>query len=256
MTGERTSTAGAVSRIVVPYRVRFDESTPGGTLRTSACLRYIQDVAWVHSVRLGFGRDWYAERGLWWLVRVVDLDLLLPIEAYVELAVSTEVTGWRRISARRESDVVDPAGRIAARAAIDWVITNERGMPTRVPAELAALFPTASDSFTPNRLELPPTPVDALQVETIVRPQDLDPMGHVNNTVYVDYLEEALSAAGEHEVLGGVPRHYRLEYLRPAPPGARLVGALWRDGRTWAYRLSDAGGTELLRAEFRSGDPA
>jgi acyl-ACP thioesterase len=59
--------------MTVPYRVRFDESSPAGTIRTSALLRYAQDVAWLHSERLGFDRAWYAERGLTWLVRSVEL---------------------------------------------------------------------------------------------------------------------------------------------------------------------------------------
>ena len=46
------------------YRVRFDEAGPDGHLRTSGLMRYAQDVAWQHSAALGFGRDWYLERGL------------------------------------------------------------------------------------------------------------------------------------------------------------------------------------------------
>ncbi len=255
MTSSEPSHREAVDRIEMPYRVRFDESTPANSVRSSVLLRYVQDVAWVHSVRLGFGRSWYAERGLGWLVRVADLELLEPIEAYAELFVSTQVIGWRRVSARRESGIRDAAGRIYARALIDWVLANERGMPTRVPAELSDLFPTASPSFEPNRVLLPPTPSSAVIWESSVRPHELDPMGHVNNTVYLDYLEEAVAAAGGDANLVALPRRYRLEYLRPAAPGARLTGAAWHDQEDWAYRLTDGSGAELLRATLHVGEP-
>jgi len=61
------------------YRVRFDEAGPDGRLRTSGLMRYAQDVAWQHSTALGFGRDWYLERGLTWLVRSAELEVLAPI---------------------------------------------------------------------------------------------------------------------------------------------------------------------------------
>ena len=66
------------------YRVRFDEAGPGGRLRTSGLMRYAQDVAWQHSTALGFGRDWYLERGLTWLVRSAELEVLAPIPMGVD----------------------------------------------------------------------------------------------------------------------------------------------------------------------------
>ena len=36
-------------------------------------MRYAQDLAWQHSTDLGFGREWYAEHGLTWLVRAAEL---------------------------------------------------------------------------------------------------------------------------------------------------------------------------------------
>ena len=44
-----------------PFRVRFDEAGPDGLLRTSAVLRYAQDLAWFHSSARGYTRSWYAE---------------------------------------------------------------------------------------------------------------------------------------------------------------------------------------------------
>jgi hypothetical protein len=57
------------------YRVRFDEFGPDGSLPASGFLRCVQDMAWVHSQRLGFGREWYAQRGLTWLVRALTIEL-------------------------------------------------------------------------------------------------------------------------------------------------------------------------------------
>src|SRR5664280_120553 len=71
-----------------------------------------------------------------------------------------------------------------------------------------------------------------------VRLHELDPMGHVNNAVYVDWLDEAVHLV-DPVVIRVVPRRYRLEYRAAAAPGADLVGQAWPDGEGWSYRLED-----------------
>jgi acyl-CoA thioesterase FadM len=166
------------------------------------------------------------------------------------LRVSTEVVGWRRVWARRESTFRQAGGgpRMAD-AHIDWVLLNEAGRPARVPEELSGFFSDGT-SFNPGRVALAPVPEGAGHVRLAVRPQDLDPMAHVNNAVYVDYLEEALLRAGEAAALGHLPRRYRLEYIRSAELDDELLATSWPDVGGWAFRLSDARENELLRARF------
>ena len=239
-------------RIETSIRVRFEECQPGGEIRASAFLRYAQDAAWVHSDAAGFGRDWYLERGLTWLVRCVELDVLGPSGPGDTLSVGTEVTGLRRVWARRRGEVLGPDGALVAVVLTDWVMTGPGFVPVRVPAEFFEVFPPVPDGFDPARVALPPTPPQAHLRRFHVRRSEIDPMAHVNNAAYVDYLEESLAEAeaGAGAALGVRPRRYRLEYQQAAEPGAELVGASWRDDDGWAYRLSDAAGTDLLRARF------
>jgi acyl-CoA thioesterase FadM len=249
------ATPAVVAGVTVPYRTRFDECGPDGVVRTSALLRYAQDVAWVHSDRMGFDRDWYAERGLAWVVRAADLAILAPIPLGTTLAVSTAVTGFRRVWARRRTEARLDDGTLAFWGHTDWVMTDHRGMPGRVPPEFPARFAVPPGAFEPGRLPLREPPPDAVVHRATVRPQDLDPMGHVNNAAYVDYLEEAFHAAGEagRARLADVPRRVRLEYMAAAEPGARLLGAAWPEPSVgdegWAWRLADDDGHELARGE-------
>ena len=93
--------AADLRRLSAPFRVRFDESGPSGTIRSSVLLRYAGQLAWIHSEGLGFDRAWYRQHGLAWLVRAVDLEILRPIADGDELLGSTEVVGIRRVLARR-----------------------------------------------------------------------------------------------------------------------------------------------------------
>lgn len=260
------------------YHVRFDEAGPDGHLRPSGYLRFAQDLAWRHSETAGYDRAWYRDRGVHWLVHSVVLEEMASVPYGDVLHATTEVTGWRRVWARRRSlfrrsggrtSEGGPAGQTArpsdlvADMTIDWVLLDERGRPARVPEEITRHFAPGA-TFEPARLRLPATPPSTTRWRSLIRRADLDPMGHVNNAAYVDFLEEALMAGRTP----GLPRTWHIEYVLPALPDQALTADLWRWGDGWAWRLrgdaaaadaDDAGvggtdvgaGRELCRAVVR-----
>ena len=236
----------------VAYRVRFDESGPSGTLRASTLLRYAQDAAWIHSERLGFDRDWYAGRGLTWVVRCAEVEVLSAPLMGETLTVTTTIAGYRRVWARRWTEMLRADGRPAATVLTDWVITDGRGAPTRVPPEFVQLFGEAVGGFEPARVALPAPPDTAIERRFEVRPHELDPLAHANNAVYVDWLHELVAEVpGGPGLLDREPRRYRLEYAQAAAPGMDLMARAWPFEGGIAYRLTGDGGdggVELLRA--------
>lgn len=228
------------------YRVRFDEAGPDGYLRPGGYLRFAQDLAWRHSESAGYDRAWYHDRGVHWLVHSVVLEELAPVSYGEVLHATTEVTGWRRVWARRRSRFRRPGGLVASMT-IDWVLLDERGRPARVPDEITRFFAPGA-TFEPARLRLPHAPRSAVLWRSYVRRADLDPMGHVNNAAYVDFLEEALAgrAPGSPRERDpdpppgrppDPPRTWHIEYLFPAVPDQALTADLWRWGDGWAWRL-------------------
>lgn len=67
-----------------------------------------------------------------------------------------------------------------------------------------------------------------------VRPDDIDALGHVNNVVYLRWVQEAAVAhwdalttdAMKAEAMWIVVRH-EIDYRRPAGPGDRIVARTW-----------------------------
>lgn len=239
-------------RIEQAYRVRFDECGTDALLRSSSYLRYAQELAWVHSDLAGFDRHWYADRELGWLVRCLELEVTGPIEHGVTMRVSTEVAGIRRVWARRKSEFrTDDDERLRAIALTDWVLLGPRG-PVQPPSEIHEAFDGPVSTFSPARVPATPVPDDAYDVTFGVRRRDLDPLGHVNNATYLDYLEEAVAGAGGAEDLAALPRRYRLEYLVSAEAGARVRARTWRVDEGWRFELEGEDGTTLLRGELAS----
>jgi acyl-ACP thioesterase len=239
------------------YRVRFDEAGPDGQMRTSTLLRYAQDVAWRHSEHLGFDRDWYAERGLGWVVRGVDLELHAPVPMGHTLRVSTAVVGHRRIWARRLGECRLADGRLAARVTTDWVLLDARGRIVRIPADFGVAFLNPESDSDILRVSIAGEDRVA-STTTTVRPTDLDPLDHVNNAVYVDWLVEALDAAGWAEAAspdpsGASARTVRLEYAASAARGDDVRVDLFGKVASWSARIRRAAGGDLLRAEGFAG---
>ena len=241
-------------RCSVAYRVRFDEAGSDGLVRTSVLLRYTQDLAGYHSAARGFGRSWYAKRAITWVVRAAEVGVVRPIAVGAEIVGTTQVVGWRRVWARRRTEFHDAAGILLAWVHIDWVLLDAHGAPTRIPPEFDAAFGAPPATFRLARVDLGVTPGAAVRTGFTVRPQELDPMDHVNNAVYADWLDEALLAAGGASSVRAVPRLARLEYARAAEPAATLSAEAWPDEGAWSCRVVDPDG-ELLRARLEPGSP-
>ena len=173
----------------VPYRVRFDECGRDGAARASAYLRYAQDVAWIHSERLGFDRAWYDARSVIWVVRAISLDILAASVTADVLNVRTRVVGFRRVWARRVTDMRRSDGSAVALARTDWVMIDLRGMPTRVPDAITSRFhgapETATEPLEPIRLARAEVPADAVELRLRVRPQEVDPQEHANKATWM-----------------------------------------------------------------------
>jgi acyl-ACP thioesterase len=239
--------AGIDNGYLAGYRVRFDEAGGNGLLRTSALLRYAQDVAWRHSEQLGFDRAWYQARGLGWVVRGCDLEVREEIPIGHTLRVSTAVVGHRRIWARRLGECRLADGRPAATVTTDWVLLDARNRVVRIPEDFGVAFTNPEVRSDILRVEVPGGDPVA-EAELHVRPSDLDPLDHVNNAVYVDWLEEALESAGWRSATEALPRSYRLEYLASAERGDRVRVALHGDADRWTATIRRADGADLVRA--------
>jgi acyl-ACP thioesterase len=232
------------------YRVRFDEAAPDGLVRTSVLLRYAQDLAWFHSSARGFTRAWYRDRGLTWLARAAEVTVLGGMGVGEEFVGTTQVVGWRRVWARRRTDFVDASGSTVAWMHVDWVLLDGRGAPTRIPKEFEGIFWAPEAAFQLGRVVLSAAPVSAHRATFEVRPHELDPMDHVNNAVYADWLDERVIRAGGTDMVRHIPRTVRLEYARAVEGGATVVADVWPDADGWSCRLADADGADLLRARL------
>ena len=80
------------------------------------------------------------------------------------------------------------------------------------------------------------------EIPLVARSYEADTQQHINNTIYLDWLGEALTYAltetdSATDMSAITPRYYHIQYVHPARPGDRVVISTQVD-RTGSRRLT------------------
>ena len=142
---DRPSAALDPWRFTTRYPVRQYELDVLGHVNNAVYLNWVEQVAIDHVEALGFGRDWSLAQGGVWVVRQHLVTYHRPVLYGDAVLVTTlpqaigGVRGTRRTEIHRESD-----GALATEVVTDWIwVRASDHRPTRVPADLLALFERA-----------------------------------------------------------------------------------------------------------------
>ncbi|MGQ0550193.1 MAG: hypothetical protein ACT4PY_11060, partial [Armatimonadota bacterium] len=114
-------------------------------------------------------------------------------------------------------------------------------------------FPSLEGTVAPTPLPEVDVPADVLWTPLRIRASDCDAMGHANNAVYLDLLDDAVIGAGGAAAVERYPRTYDLQYHAAASAGADLRDLGWVANDTWHYRLESPDGSLYLHGRLRRG---
>jgi acyl-CoA thioester hydrolase len=212
------------------FQVRYYECDAYERLRQSNYVRYMQEAAFDASAAAGYDLSRYAAMERYWLVRETDIEYLGSARYGDALQVKTWVDDFRRVRSRRmyEFRMVE-SGELLARAYSDWAfLHNTTGRPAAIPAEMAAAFlPEGVPARPRSRFPASPSPpAHVLSLGRHVEWQDIDAAQHVNNAVYLDYVDDCAlrvrAAYGwplarlQAEGAAISIRRHQIEYRQPA----------------------------------------
>ena len=225
------------------FPVRYWECNALGHLSSTNYFRWMQEAAFGASAAVGY--DWarYREMGYVWLVRETDIEYLRPLKYGDKVDLKTWVMDFRRFRSRRAYEFTSAqTGQLAARAITDWVYVNaEMLQPAAAPEEMQRAFlPEGPPKGIPPRERFPAAPSPPPEVFSISRQvewHDIDMMWHVNNAVYLAYVEEAGTRLAEahgwsmermtEEKSAILTHRHRIEYRQAARMGDELDIATW-----------------------------
>ena len=169
-------------------RVRLGDVRPSARLRLDAAARYLQDLS----------ADDTADADLpdpaAWVVRRTTMEVLAFPRYLEHLHLATWCSGTGSHFAERRVEVEGArGGRISGTTL--WVHVDHRsGRPRRLGPGFDALYgASAAGRKISARLRHPGPPADAPRSPWALRATDLDVLGHVNNAVYWEVVEQALA---------------------------------------------------------------
>ena len=214
------------------FRARYVECDAYGHVNNANYLRYMQEAAFDASAAAGYDVKRYDELGQYWLVRETEIEYFKPLKYGDEFEITTWVVDFRRVRSWRTYEFrLAGSGEIIARGLTDWVYIDQATQrPVNVPPEMIRAFAPedakvtaqARDSFP----KPPPPPPEVFKARRRVMWQDIDQAQHVNNAVYLSYVEDCGFQLVKHfkwpaqrmRDEGGaiLIRKHHLQYVQPA----------------------------------------
>lgn len=190
-----------------------------GRMKASWLLSCVQEVAGEHSQALGAGNGEYNGRHLFWAVTRHRVQIKRLPGAKEVITVKTWPCPTTRVAYPRATVAYDEAGNELFRAMSLWVLMDIGSRAMILPGKSGV---TVEGVFLGDELEVPGSlaPAAGENRETRqVRYTDLDVNGHMNNTQYLNWVEDLLPA-GHHK--DHIARGFTVCYLNEALEGQTL----------------------------------
>jgi acyl-CoA thioester hydrolase len=254
------------------FRVRHYELDSFNHVNNAIYANYMQEAAIEASTEAGYSPIWYREHGTGWVVRQLAIRYHLQAAYGDELEITTWVSDARRVTSNREYNLIRVSdGAPVARARVNWVyIDLKTGQPNRIPKEFEKNFdPTGKQEDLGIRMQNPRVTKNAHRYRTRRRVQtyELDTAQHVNNAVYLHWIEQAyfdaIRAAGhpietlrDHWLV--VQGGHEIEYFEPAVDGDEIEIVSWicemgKVRGAWTYEIYNGRSGKLLARDYSLG---
>ena len=191
-----------------------------GRMKAAWLLACVQEVAGEHSEALGVSNGEYKGRRLFWAVTRHKVEITRLPAAREVITLKTWPCPTTRVAYPRATAAFDEAGNELFRAMSLWVLMDmdSRAMilPGKSGVEVAGV---AFGEELPSPGSLAPVAGENSETRR-VRFTDLDTNGHMNNTQYLNWVEDLLPGEyhRDHPVKG-----FTVCYLSEALEGQRMV---------------------------------
>ena len=212
-----------------------------GKMKLSTLLTCAQEVAGKHSAILGADYDSLARKGLFWAVSRHKIQIIRLPRLGETVTVETWPMPTTRVAYPRAMAAYDAQGNVLFRCISLWVLMNMENramvLPGKSGVEVSGTL-TGSELATPHSLvprEMPNT------TQRTVTYTCLDRNGHMNNTRYLDWVEDLLPSAFHRE---HTPKELVICYLNEAWE-AQVLNLDWELSQDGCLQV-DAHRTETL----------
>lgn len=221
------------------YTIPFDQSDVNGKLKLSSFLPYLLSLSGRHSAQLGRSdKKVFETYGLLWVVTdyVFSIDRLPSFSETIRI--ETKAVCYDKLSCQRRFIVQDRQENTLLQVEAYFALMDfKQRKLVRIPDGLLAPYEAVQvkkirRSAVYARLE------KAQRATYPIRYTDIDLNGHVNNSVYLDWIQDALGFAFlKHHV----PRTIQLHYSKEIMPEKAICSEWLLEGLTSRHQICSEG---------------
>lgn len=201
------------------FQVRTYECQPSGAMNLHCLMHHIQEIAYQHAERYGFGYSWMERDNVYWVLINFRMEITaLPIFGQ-KVKLVTWPSGYELIKAFREFQGFDEEGKELFRATSEWMILDRDSRMPKRPDDFDFHFPKKGERLLGDIDRLRPED-EYRDVGNITVPySSIDLNGHVNNTEYVKWGVDALR---RFDKVGIDPGSFQISYNAEVFEGEEL----------------------------------
>lgn len=163
------------------------------TLTIQAVGRLFQEMATLHSASIGAGYQQLNKRGVVWFLHRLEIEPLHLPKLFDKVTAKTWSMGFKGFKGFREYRICTQLGDVLVKGSSIWLFYDvNRQRVSKVPKDISDLYQTdPACNFSPHPDQWRPL-TNFEPDETVgfpLRYSDFDINGHVNNTIYLGFLE-------------------------------------------------------------------
>ena len=202
-----------------PFTINDNAVDRYGRLKPSMILYYVQEVAGKHFDLIAMDYDQLAERGMIWAIIRQRVQISRIPTRGVTIRVETWPMPNTRVAFPRSVIAYDAEGQEVFRSISLWVLMDVKTRAMVLPAKSGLSVP---GTVRGNELAPPSALPSKVMANHRTRPvcfTDLDRNGHMNNTRYMDWIDDLLPSAF-HE--NHIVKEFTVCYLSETREGQNL----------------------------------
>ncbi len=179
-------------RIVKHHKIGFFDIDQHHKLRIQSVARFFQEIAVFHSTSVGAGPDVLFEKGVGWFLNRLEIEFFRYPILGEDIKITTWSRGFKRYKAYRDYLIESSQGEIARGSSIWLFFDFNRKRISKVPVQISDLYEVDKEKYFDQEIDDWKTcgridPEE--QIDITLRYSDFDVNGHVNNTIYLGFLE-------------------------------------------------------------------
>ncbi len=174
------------------YEMRYGDFKDFDTVKPSALLDLVQDIAIKHSAECGWGLYKMREANMAWLLQGINLHINKPLDTRKNITIHTAVRDMKGVVSDRGC-IIEQDGIVCAKTVAAWFLFDGNRMrPIRIPEDMAKCYQShdfGDDFFSYKK----PAITEAQKLyEVRVGNGHIDTNRHLNNQKSAELLMDAL----------------------------------------------------------------